>query len=254
MIKISIITVCFNEINTIKRTVESVFFQTYKNIEYIVLDGASNDGTEKYLSSISSQLNFYKSEKDKGIYDAMNKAISHCSGEIVYFLNANDYLYDSTVIEKVADICTNNPSIDIIYGNVAYAPKPGEIYHRENRFFEFFNLNEFYQNNRPQQCFFVNKKLFESVGRFDERYKICADTEWIVRAILLQKTFLYTPLNICVFDENGLSGTQTNNRLKEKRLIIFRLSPPNVLLRYIARGIYTFLKSQFSISAAKDEP
>ena len=116
--KVSIITVCFNSQETIKETIESVISQTYKNIEYIVIDGKSNDGTCSIINQFNTSISKFVSEKDNGIYDALNKGIRMSTGDIVGFLHADDVFDNKTVIEKVVKSFDIN--IDILYGDINY--------------------------------------------------------------------------------------------------------------------------------------
>src|ERR1700733_2398323 len=99
--KITIITVCYNACHCIEKTIKSVINQTYPNIEYIIIDGASTDGTLEVINKYKNHVQKLISEKDNGIYDAMNKGVRHCSGEIIYFLNADDRLYSPDTVKDV---------------------------------------------------------------------------------------------------------------------------------------------------------
>jgi len=115
-LKISVITVCFNSLEILKKTMQSVETQTYTNIEYIVIDGNSTDGTPEYLKNYNGKLTKYVSESDKGIYDAMNKGVNMSEGDYVIFLNAGDLFAENLTLEKIFDGKTYDS--DVIYGDV----------------------------------------------------------------------------------------------------------------------------------------
>ena len=117
-IKITIITVSYNSVNTIVKTIWSIINQTYKNIEYIVIDGESNDGTLDIIKKYQERISCWISEKDYGIYDAMNKGIDLATGDYVYFIGSDDWLVNFNIIEKVVSYLEINQSIDILSGQV----------------------------------------------------------------------------------------------------------------------------------------
>ena len=117
-IKISIITVCFNAQNVIEACIQSVLSQTYLNIEYVIVDGQSTDGTLSIVHKYKDRITKIISEKDTGIYDATNKGIQASNGDVVYFLNSDDRLYDDEVIENIIEQFKEDKSLDIVYGKV----------------------------------------------------------------------------------------------------------------------------------------
>ena len=121
--KISIITVVWNNINTINDTINSVLSQNYNNIEYIIIDGGSTDGTLSLLKSRSDQLSVLISEPDKGIYDAMNKGIKVAKGDVIGFLNSDDFYFNDEVIKKVAKEFVKDPFLEASYADLIYVDK-----------------------------------------------------------------------------------------------------------------------------------
>ena len=120
--KISIITVCLNAAATVRDAVESVAAQSYPGIEHIVIDGGSTDETLELLKSVNARISRLISEKDEGLYDAMNKGARLCTGEVIGFLNADDVYASEKVISKVAE-CFRDPSVDACYGDLEYVAK-----------------------------------------------------------------------------------------------------------------------------------
>ena len=121
--KISIITVVWNNATTIKDAIESVLSQTYDNIEYIVVDGASTDGTVEIVQSYGDKISKFISEKDKGIYDGLNKGISLATGDMIAFLHSDDIYASDAIIEEVVLTFKSDKSLDGVYGDLVYTPK-----------------------------------------------------------------------------------------------------------------------------------
>lgn len=188
--KISIVTATYNSASTIRHTIESVLMQTHKDIEYIVVDGASTDDTIKivkeYVPLFGNKLKFI-SERDKGLYDAMNKGIALCTGEIVGILNSDDFYTTTTILERVNNEL-QNPEIDAVYGDVHYVSSE--------------NLNKCtrYYSSKPfcrgimrmgfmpaHPSFYCRKSCYDKAGGFDLSYKVAADFELLLRILYINK-------------------------------------------------------------------
>lgn len=242
---ISVITICRNEVNSIPETIETVFLQDKSVLEYIVVDGASTDGTAEYLKSIESQINTLISEKDKGIYDAMNKGLKVATGELVYFLNGGDRFYDSNVLTLISKYAKANEHIDIIHGKLAFSNSKDDIFYKDDNKFELNSLYDLFRNNHLQQCFFIRKRVFDEIGLLNDQYKFVADSEFIIRAVKHKKKFSYLPSFFCIFDTNGISGRNPLARLKEKRIMIYKTAPISTMVGYFFRGILEiFIKNE----------
>lgn len=233
----SIITICFNEVNTIEKTINSILSQTFTDYEIVVIDGGSIDGTAEYLFNMRHKFAFYVSEKDGGIYDAMNKSIKWAKGDFFYFLNAGDYFFNNNVLLNIYNIVKSNQSIDALCGKVAYKDNTGLIHELPDEYFIFNSLNDFYERNLQQQCFFYKNSLFLIENHFNTKNKICSDYEFNVDLIKNNSNFIFTNLTFCVFDNNGISSINTYIRLKEKRRIILRKSSLIEIFIYLKRGI-----------------
>ena len=180
--KISIITISFNSVKTILETIQSVQTQTYKNIEYIIKDGGSNDGTIEVINQYLGQLSLVISEPDKGIYDAMNKGIRMASGDIIGILNSDDIYVDANVLSDVIQQFNSNKKLDILYGDLIYVKKndTSKVVRKWKSKPYFKNFFE-YGNVPPHPTIFVKKNIYQEAGLFDIQYKLAADYEFMLR-------------------------------------------------------------------------
>jgi len=179
--KISVITVCYNSAKTIGHTLRSVCEQTYGDIEHIIIDGGSNDETLNVVSAEVIQNNKLVSEKDKGIYDAMNKGIALATGDIIGFINADDFYPSSNVLATVATAFASS-GVDSCYGDLCYVQQDdvGKTvrYWRSSPFAAGLFGRGWCP---PHPTFFVRRKVYERLGGFDLSYKIAADVELMAR-------------------------------------------------------------------------
>lgn len=196
---ITIITVCYNAVSTIEKTILSVINQTYTNIEYIIVDGNSNDGTINTIKKYENKISHWISEPDKGIYDAMNKGIKLATGEWINFMNSGDTFYNDYTIEDLFTK-TNNKS-DIIYGDTNLILKIGNYIKKGER------INS--HNYMPflHQSAFARTSLLQKNG-FDIKYKICADRNFFYQMYQNKRIFEYINITISNYEaEEGVSAT-----------------------------------------------
>jgi glycosyltransferase len=181
IVKVSIITVCLNSAETIEDTIQSVLSQDHKDIEYIVVDGGSTDGTIEVVNNYKDKISKFTSEPDEGIYDAMNKGISACTGEVIGFLNADDFYADENVLGRVVE-AIQPTDIDCCYGDLEYVAnkKPRKTVRRWKS--QSYEKGLFEKGwHPPHPTFFVKKHIFDKYGGFDLDYKISADYELMLR-------------------------------------------------------------------------
>lgn len=205
-VKISIVTVCFNAEKVIEETIKSVLRQTYQNKEYIIVDGASSDGTLDVVRRYEAAVGIrYISEPDHGIYDAMNKGSKLADGDYIQFLNAGDLLADEMVLERMAEQIERTGA-DVVYGNIIYRYPDGST---DIRVYGQFCSSIFYYllgDCVNHQAVFARKICF-SKHRFDLSYQICADREWMIR--LKKDGYRFKAINmiICEYslEENSAS-------------------------------------------------
>lgn len=181
--KISIITAVLNNDDTIEDTIRSVLSQSYKNIEYIIIDGASSDGTLGIIDRYREKISKIVSEPDEGIYDALNKGIEYAKGEIIGFLHADDIYADDKVIEKVVQRMLER-NVDSCYGDLEYVSRKDTA--KTIRYWK----SSIYSENilkkgwmPPHPTFFVKKDIYEKYGFFNADLKIAADYELIIRLL-----------------------------------------------------------------------
>ncbi|MCR5276676.1 MAG: glycosyltransferase [Bacteroidales bacterium] len=203
--KISVVTVSYNTVHVIARTLESVLSQTYGNTEYIVIDGASTDGAAELIRSYADRIDHFVSEPDKGLYDAMNKGIRAASGDFVLFLNADDVFADYDVLGDVAEFIGLHPEADVIYGNSvqvfeygSYQVRPGQAY-----------LN--HKMCISHQATFVRTELLRS-HPFDTRFRYAADFEQLSHFYLSGAKFVHFDRDIAHVEMRG--GTTFDHQIE----------------------------------------
>lgn len=205
--KISIITVVYNNASTILDTLASVASQDYSNIEHIVIDGNSTDGTSELLEERKSQLGHYLREADKGIYDAMNKGIKLASGDYVGILNADDFFEDTTTVSRIAKRLRDNPT-DCLYGDVQFVSQkdPSRIVRYYSS--SYFRPERFAYGFMPAHpSFYVKRECYEKLGVYKTNYRIAADYELLVRFLLLNRiTAQYYPSPLVRMRTGGTSN------------------------------------------------
>ena len=204
---VSIITVSYNSAKFIRFAIDSVISQSYKNIEYIVIDGASNDSTISILESYAGKITHLLSEPDKGIYDAMNKGLALATGDYIGILNSDDFYPHENVIRYVVEAFSDNPNTDMVIGNVDFVDpidlnKPVRFYSSVN--FSPWKMRFGFMPAHPAA--FIKRSTYEKVGNYKLGYKIGADFEWFVRAVVISN-LPYVKLNMTLvrMREGGVS-------------------------------------------------
>ena len=218
--KISIITVCFNSAKTITDTIQSVANQDYTDIEHIIVDGGSTDGTVEIISKASNVAHFI-SEPDDGIYDAMNKGIALAKGDVVGILNADDFYTSNHVLSKIATVF-ENPSIDACYADLVYVDQ-----NNTDQVVRYWKSSPFKQGlflkgwMPPHPTFFCRKSVYEKYGVFNLYYKIAADVEILFRFIeqVGIKT-VYLPELLIRMRIGGTTNKSISNILIQNREIL----------------------------------
>ena len=216
--KISIITATFNSGKTIVDTMESVLSQTYTDFEYLVIDGGSSDDTIEKVKSYEPRFGDrlrWISEKDRGIYDAMNKGIKMTTGDVVGILNSDDYYTDIDILQTVADSFENNNHLDALYGDIHFvrdgAPDKCVRYY-SSRMFSPFWLRFGFMPAHPS--FYCKREVFEKVGLYSLDYKIGADYEMMVRLFKKYRIkSLYINKDFVTMRTGGASNNNVRSRI-----------------------------------------
>ena len=207
MKKLSVITICYNIKDEIERTCESIVNQTWQDFEWIIVDGGSTDGTLDILNKYKDRVNIFISEKDKGVYNAMNKGIRLAHGKWLNFMNGGDTFYEKDVLEKVFK--GKDYGADVLYGQCCVhnldQSTPILTYP------EKLDLYFFCSKGLNHQSSFIKKELFKKYGLYDENYKISSDKEKYLLFISKKCLFLYLPFPIANFYRGGISGNFATN-------------------------------------------
>lgn len=200
--KLSIITINYNDFSGLEKTIKSVIAQTFKDFQYIVIDGGSTDGSKEILEKYRNFLDIAVSEKDNGIYNAMNKGAAYATGEYLLFLNSGDELFDETTLENV---CKKEISADIVCGRVLnYSEKDSYIKIPP----KVVTLYTFIGGSLPHPSAFIKRSLFQKVGGYSEAYRIISDWCFFVEATLIERCSYSTIADIITrFNRFGLSST-----------------------------------------------
>ena len=204
---ISIITINYNDITGLKRTLKSVQEQTVKDFEHIIIDGNSSDGSKELIQKTKDNYSYWVSEPDKGIYDAMNKGIAQANGNYVLFLNSGDTLYKNYIIHKVQPYLDNNTSI--IYGDLSIIgdDRPDFIH----RYPKKLDFNFFKNTSLGHPATFIKKELFDLYGNYRTDLKIVSDWAFFLKTICVENVS-YKKIDVIIsnFYEGGISTTVAN--------------------------------------------
>ena len=258
--KLSIITINYNNAEGLRKTLASVASQTYRNIEHIIVDGGSTDGSvdviKDYVRNVERMNVIWSSEPDMGIYNAMNKGIRKASGEYIQILNSGDVLASPDVTAKMIAALeaqndemsrTNvlneplslNDGVAILYGNMLKSYDGKTIINRDTCGGDMYTPESFlyfYKGTLNHDCAYIRRDLFEKYGLYNEDMKICSDWEWYVRAIVLGgEKAVYTNIDVTIFDMNGVSESHGKNAeliKKERREYLEKILPATILHDY----------------------
>jgi glycosyltransferase involved in cell wall biosynthesis len=240
--KISIVTVCCNSEKTIKTTLKSVRDQTHKKIEHIIIDGNSADNTV-LIAKQYPHINKIISEPDCGIYDAMNKGLKIATGEIIGFLNSDDFYENNEVISKVAKEFEKDPSLDACYSDLIYVDK-FDI----SKTIRYVKSSEFKQGLfskgwcPPHPTFFVRRSVYECFSNFDLRYHIASDVDLMMRFLEVQKiNARYIPELWIKMRLGGTTNKNLKNIIIQNKEILHALKSHNLSVNWISFFFYKII-------------
>ena len=217
-LKVSIITVSYNSLETIRDSINSVLSQDYSNIEYIIIDGGSNDGTIEVIESFGDKVDYFISEEDHGIYDAMNKGIEAAKGDVVGILNSDDIYQNNDVISNVVNNFERF-NCDSIYGDLIYVKNDNIskiVRYWKSGDFSISKLKKGWM--LPHPTFFVKRSLYLKYGLYNTELKSAADYEMILRLLYKYNiTVRYLPNILVKMRQGGVSNSSLLNRIKANR-------------------------------------
>lgn len=222
--KLSIITINYNNKAGLQKTIDSVVSQTWKDFEWIIIDGGSTDGSKELIEQYQQHFSYWCSEPDKGIYNAMNKGIAQAQGEYLIFMNSGDRLYDELILEN---IFKENLHGDVVYGECLQTDGKKELlvtypHQVDFGFFLMWNL--------CHQAMLIKSSILSG---FDESYKILGDWAQWLKIAYEGRTFQYIPYVICRFEVGGMSGTNKEDVMCEFKRMIKELPISNSLSEMI---------------------
>lgn len=239
--KLSIITINYNNSEGLAKTIKSVVSQSFSDFEYIIIDGGSTDSSKDIILQYKDNLAFWCSERDKGIYNAMNKGVHHSKGNYLLFLNSGDWLHDKNVIENIAPYLVN----DIVYGDLVFSDKGKEL----DTFCYPDTLDLFYflERSLGHPSTFIRRDLLVR-WPYREDLKIVSDYEFFLKAIVINNASTrHIKQPVSVFDLTGISSTQKDEARREFLSVQNEVFPKMILqeLRKLAkirrRFLYRFL-------------
>ena len=242
--RLSIITINRNNAAGLEKTLQSVASQTFKEFEYIIVDGASTDGSVEVIKKYESQFAHLKwvSEPDSGIYNAMNKGICMATGDYLQILNSADILAASNVTERMivalkeSEYKGQGAEVSLLYGNMIKKDySSGKIVGKSGKV--EYSLRQYYSSTMNHDCCYIRRDLFDAYGLYDENLKIVSDWKWFLQVIGLGRVKpVYVDIDVTVFDTSGISERNLDLRNKERRQVLEEVLPPAILTDYDAHA------------------
>lgn len=218
----SIITITYNASRWLEQTMLSILSQSYPNIEYIIIDGGSTDGTVDIIKQYASGISYWISEPDKGIYDAMNKGLQKATGDYVWFINAGDSLHTSDIVQRVATLVQKKKALpDIIYGETTIVDEEGRsLGLRRLKAPKKLTWKSFRMGMLVCHQSFITKRSIAPL--YDLTYRYSADFDWCIRCLKDSRKIYNTRLILSNFMDGGVSSTQRKDSLRERYEIMCR--------------------------------
>ena len=243
-LKISVVTVCYNAVSTIEETILSVLNQTYDNIEYIIIDGGSTDGTVDIIKKYADRLAYWVSESDKGIYDAMNKGIDAATGDYINFMNAGDTFFNNNTLSQIEKEI--NPVYEIVYGDTIFKA-PACEYRRKTLPLECILQGMPFGH----QSTFIKLSLMKAV-KYDSSFKSSGDYHFFYNCYLKKKSFHHVLIDVAKYENsNGISIDNYRLVLKENARIKGIEGKVSWRIKYFSTVLYKDLKRLFKILLPK---
>ena len=224
--KLSITTVNYNDVEGLERTIKSVISQTFKDYEYIVIDGGSTDGSVDVIKKYEEHIDYWVSEPDGGVYAGMNKGVARAHGTYCNFMNSGDCFYNELTLE---DIFEKNIVEDIFVGDAVFYSDGTVTDPRPPR---EISLYHFYSCALPHQASFIKTYLLLKYP-YDEDLEIVSDWKFFIQAIIMDNcSFKYIDSIVAKYDNHGISSTNQKKMKEEKEMVLSQLFPPRILADY----------------------
>ena len=239
--KVSIITIVWNNKETIRDAINTVLSQTYKDIEYIIIDGASTDGTCEIVRGYRDKIAKFVSETDNGIYDGLNKGLILATGDIVSFLHSDDMYSSNTIISEVVKVFKNDNNLDGVYGDLIYTSK-----NDTNKVLRYWKSREFRQSLLKQgwmpahPTLFLKSRVYEKFGKFDLSFKIAADYDFMLRILSAGIKVKYLPKVLYKMRIGGESNKSIANIIQKSKEDLKALNNNNI------GGLYALMYKNLS--------
>jgi len=231
--KLSIITINYNNVNGLKKTIDSIVNQTWRDFEWIIIDGGSTDGSKELIEGVAAysrnNISYWCSEPDKGIYNAMNKGIEKAKGEWLNFMNSGDGFYEEETLIKVFGcerFAFEIGIADVLYGDAVFFNE-SKVWDRN--YSDKLSFSEFVYSNINHQSSFYKRSVFEG-GMYDEKYSLLADLKMNIQCLMCDKKFVHLSQKIALYDATGLTGQGDSRTITERSLIFKELLPEQLIV------------------------
>jgi glycosyltransferase involved in cell wall biosynthesis len=222
MPQLSIITINLNNASGLNKTSESIIDQTFTDFEWIVIDGGSFDGSFEIIQKNIDKINYWVSEPDNGIYNAMNKGIKHSNGEYCFFLNSGDYFVNERVLENVFE---KKNTEDVVVGNLLVLFNNKVVGKSKGK--EEITFLDVYSSLIKHQAAFIRKNMFDKFGMYNEELKIISDWDFFLKTVGLGgASYKYIDIDVACFDNNGISNNNEIQVAHERQIVIDTYLPP----------------------------
>lgn len=233
--RLTVVTINRNNAVGLEKTMRSVASQTFKEFEYVVIDGASTDGSVEVIKKMETEFAHLKwvSEPDKGIYNAMNKGLRMASGDYIQILNSADCLASEDVMERMLDALEKNGNPSILYGNMIKCFTDGRMLVDKGFAGEEITFMGLFTGTLNHDPTFIRRDLFDKYGYYDENLKIVSDWKWYLQAIILGgEKPQYVDMDVTLFDMTGISETNKELDKAERKAVLEQMFPPAILDDY----------------------
>lgn len=223
--RLSIITINLNNREGLQRTIDSVICQTFRDFEWIVIDGGSTDGSRELIEQYADHFAYWVSEPDKGIYNAMNKGIKVAKGEYLQFLNSGDWIVDKKTLERCF---SQRFTADVMYGDQYFVYPEGE---KSSDFPTMLTFKFLLYDSLGHSATFIRRNLFE-LALYDESLRIVSDWAFFVKMMLSNKEFVKVNEIVTYYDTTGISSTNNKLQTQEREYVIEKFVPKAIVQDY----------------------